>query len=117
MTEEVHFWRLLRDDGGQIKTWRLVDANPPTLATWGRTLDEIRGKTTDEIFRPGATDHYMPVVQKIMTEGMRSSFEDYFPHLDKYFRFASVPLGDYFITTGAASPASRRRERHSAKPR
>ena len=102
MTEEVHFWRLIRDEAGTIKTWRLVDANPPTLSSWGRTsLDEIRGKTTDEIFGPGAADHYMPVVQKIMTEGVPYSFEDYFPDLDKYFRFTSVPLKDYFITTGA----------------
>jgi len=100
MTEEVHFWRLIRDDNGQIMTWRLVDANPPTLITWGKTLDEIRGKTTDEIFGPGASEHYMPIVRKIMTEGVPYSFEDYFTHLDKYFRFTSIPLGDYFITTG-----------------
>ncbi len=43
----------------------------------------------------------MPIVQRIMTEGVPHSFEDYFPNLDKYFRFTSVPLGDYFITTGA----------------
>jgi PAS domain S-box-containing protein len=102
MAEEVHFWRVVRDEAGLVKTWRLVDANPPTLDTWGRSsLDEIREKTTDEIFGPGAADHYMPVVQKIMTEGVPHSFEDYFPNLDKYFRFTSVPLGDYFITTGA----------------
>jgi len=101
MTEEVHFWKLVRDEDGRIKTWRLVDANPPTLATWGKTLDEIKGKTTDEIFGPGAADHYMPVVQKIMTEGVPYSFEDFFPNLDKHFRFTSVPFGDYFITTGA----------------
>ncbi len=29
MTEEVHFWQLVRDEEGRIKTWRLVDANPP----------------------------------------------------------------------------------------
>ena len=101
MTEEVHFWKLVRDEHGRIKTWRLVDANPPTLKTWGRTLDEIRGKTTDEIFGPGATEHYLPVVQKIMAEGSPYFFEDYFPHLDRHFRFASVPVGDCFITTGA----------------
>ena len=101
ITEEVHFWKLIRDEEGRIKTWRLVDANPPTLKTWGKALDEIKGRTTDEIFGPGATDHYMPVVQKIMTEGIPYSFEDYFPNLDKYFMFTSVPLGDYFITTGA----------------
>jgi PAS domain S-box-containing protein len=102
MAEEVHYWRLVRDETGRIRTWRLVDANPPTLRTWGRiSLDEIKGKTTDEIFGPGSTDHYLPVVQKIMTEGVPYSYEDYFPNLDKYFRFTSVPLGEYFITTGA----------------
>ena len=102
MAEEVHFWQLVRDEAGQIKTWRLVDANPPALKTWGRTtLDEIKGKTTDAIFGAGATEHYMPVVQKIMSEGVPHSFENYFPNLDKHFRFTSVPIGDYFITTGA----------------
>jgi PAS domain S-box-containing protein len=40
-------------------------------------------------------------VQKIMTEGIPYSFEDYFPSLDRHFQFTSVPIGDYFITTGA----------------
>jgi len=101
MTEEVHFWALVRDAEGRIETWRLVDANPPALGTWGRALDEIKGKTADEIFGPGATAHYLPVVQKIMVEGAPHSFEDYFPNLDRYFRFTSIPLGDHFITTGA----------------
>jgi PAS domain S-box-containing protein len=101
MTEEVHFWKLVRDEEGGIKTWALVDANPPTLKTWGKSLDEIKGKTTDEIFGPGATEHYRAVVEKIMTEGVPYSFEDYFLHLDKYFRFTSIPLGEYYITTGA----------------
>jgi PAS domain S-box-containing protein len=102
MTEEVHYWELVRDAAGEIKTWKLVDANPPTLRTWGRTsIEEIRGKTTDEIFGPGATEHYMPTVRKLMAEGVPHVFEDYFPNLDKHFRFTSVPLGDHFITTGA----------------
>ena len=102
MTEEVHFWQLVRDEAGEIKTWRLVDANPPTLKTWSRgTLDEIKGKTTEEIFGPGSAEHYMPVVQKIMSQGVPYTFEGYLPNIDKHFRFTSVPLGDYFITTGA----------------
>jgi PAS domain S-box-containing protein len=101
MAEEVHFWKLERDQSGKIKTWRLVDANPPTLRTWGRqSVEEIRGKTADEILGPGSTRHYMPVVQKVMTEGVSYSYEDYFANLDKYFRFTTVPFGDYFITTG-----------------
>lgn len=111
MTEEVHFWRVVRDENGNIKTWRLVDANPPTLRTWGRAAaDEIRGKTTDEIFGPGATEHYRGIIQKIMAEGVPHSYEDYFPNLDKYFRFTSVPLGEYFITTGADITAIKKAE-------
>jgi PAS domain S-box-containing protein len=111
MTEEVHFWKLVRDEQGRIRTWRLVDANPPALQTWGRgTLAEIRGKTTDEIFGPGAAEHYRPVVEKIMSEGVSHSFEDYFSHLDKHFRFSSVPLGEYFITTGADITAIKKAE-------
>ena len=102
MTEEVHFWKVVRDGQGRIETWTLVDANPPALKTWGRTtVEDIRGKTTDEIFGPGSTEHFLPVVEKVMTEGVPHVYEDFFSPLDKYFRFATVPLGEYFITTGA----------------
>ena len=100
MTEEVHVWKIIFDEG-RIKTWRLVDINPPGLKTWDKSLDEIKWKTTDEIFGPGATKHYLPIVNKIINEDIPYSYEDYFPHLDKYFRFTSVPMGDYFITTGS----------------
>jgi PAS domain S-box-containing protein len=101
MAEEVHFWQVVRDGQGDIQTWRLVDANPPALRTWGKTLDQIRGKTADEIFGPGSTDHYRGVVRKVMAEGVPHAFEDYFPNLDRHFRFTTVPLGEFFITTGA----------------
>jgi len=122
MTEEVHFWRVVRDAAGRIETWRLVDANPPALSTWGRkTLDEIRGKTTDEIFGPGATEHYMGVVRKVMEEGVPLGFEDYFPNLDRYFRFTTIPLGEHFITTGADITAIKKAqlvlEEHNAELR
>jgi PAS domain S-box-containing protein len=111
MAEEVHFWQLVRDETGEIKTWRLVDANPPALRTWGKPgIESVRGKTTDEIFGPGMADHYVPVVRKIMTEGRPHSFEDFNPILNRHFRFTSVPLGEYFITTGADVTAIKKAE-------
>ncbi|AMV17383.1 PAS domain-containing protein [Planctomyces sp. SH-PL14] len=101
MAEEVHYWKVERDERGRITTWRLVDANPPALRTWGKSLDAIRGRTTDEIFGPGSTEHYRAVVEKVMAEGIPHAYEDYFPALDRHFRFTTVPVGDYFITTGA----------------
>jgi PAS domain S-box-containing protein len=101
MMEEVHFWKLVRGSDGCITTWRLVDVNPPALKAWNRTLDQVKDKTPDEIFGPGSTDHSMPVVKKIFTEGVPCSYEDSFPNLDRHYQFTSVPLGDHFITTGA----------------
>ena len=111
MAEEVHVWRLVRDEQGNILTWCLVDANPPALKSWGRTLDAIRDKTPDEIFGPGSTEHFLPVVTKIMAEKISHTFEDYFPPVEKYFRFTSVPLGDCFMTTGADITARKRAEK------
>ena len=98
MTEEVHFWQLVRDREGRIMTWRLVDANPPALITWGKSREDVLGKTTDEIFGPGATGHYLPSRAEIMTEGVPYRFEDFFPNLDRYFLLRAFLSGDYFIT-------------------
>jgi PAS domain S-box-containing protein len=101
MAEEVHYWRVERDGRGRVVSWRLVDANPPALKTWGKSLDDVRGRTTDEIFGPGSTEHYRAVVERVMAEGVPHAYEDYFPNLDRHFRFTTVPVGDHFITTGA----------------
>lgn len=101
MVEEVHFWKVVRDADGKIKTWRLVFANKSALATWQRSsLEEIANKTTDEIFGDGASMHYMPIVEKIMDEDQTYTYQDYFPNINRHFRFTSIPLGEYFITTG-----------------
>jgi diguanylate cyclase (GGDEF)-like protein/PAS domain S-box-containing protein len=101
LTAEIHIWHIVRDEIGNVETWRLVYVNRPALKTWGfESLEEIKGKTTDEIFGEGSTEHYLAVVKKITEENVPHSFTDYFEHLDKHFRFTSIPFGDYFITTG-----------------
>ena len=111
MTEEVHLWELVRDAQGEIRTWRLVDANPRTLKTWDRpSLAEIKGKTIEEIFGPGLKEHYLPSVRKTMAEGIPYSFEEYVPYLGRYFQFNSIPLGNFFITTGTDITAIKQAE-------
>lgn len=101
LTEEVHIWKLIRDKDKKIETWKLVYVNPPALKTWGFTsLSEIENKTTDEIFGDGATEHYLPIIQNIFQKNKPHTYRDFFPNIQKYFRFTSIPLGDYFITTG-----------------
>jgi PAS domain S-box-containing protein len=108
MVEEVHSWELVRDEHGRIATWRLKDANPPALKTWGWALEDIRGKAADEIFGPGATAHYLPIVEKVMREGVPHAYEDYLPNLERHFRFTTVPLDEAFITTGTDITAMKR---------
>ncbi|MDV3502742.1 putative bifunctional diguanylate cyclase/phosphodiesterase [Marinobacter sp. M-5] len=109
---EVHIWQLVRDDTGRIKTWRLLDANPCALRNWGKTLAEVRGKTTDEIFPGvGATEMFLPIVEKIFREGKPYFWETYFEGTDQTLQMSSIPLDDLFISTGIDVSYIRRSER------
>ncbi len=109
---EVHIWRLVRDDDGNIKTWRLLNANPAALKSWGRSLADIRGLTTDEIF-PGveATATFLPIVEKIFRERRPHSWEVYFEGTDQTLQMTSIPVGEVFISTGVDVSQIRRSER------
>ncbi|PLX66662.1 MAG: hypothetical protein C0602_11370 [Denitrovibrio sp.] len=97
---EVHLWKLVRDEQGYIKTWRLVNANPAALKAWGKTLSEVIGKTTDDIFSHNATEQFMPIVEKIFSEGKPYTWEAYFQPTDENLHMTSVPFGEYFMSTG-----------------
>lgn len=97
---EVHLWKLVRDGHGSIQTWKLVEINPAALKAWGKTRSEIIGKTTDEIFSHDATEHFMPIVKKIFSEGRPHTWETFFPPTDQFLYMTSVPFGEYFISTG-----------------
>ena len=100
MTEEVRLWKMQRNERGAVETWTLVDANPPVLRSWGKSIDEVVGKTPGEIFGSDLVDNFRPVVDKILSSGAPHSFETFVQTVKKYFKFTAVPLGDYFITTG-----------------
>ena len=109
---EVHIWALVRDGEGRIQTWRLLDANPAALRSWGKSLAEIQGKTTDEIF-PGveATATFLPIVEKIFRERRPHSWEVYFKGTDQTLQMTSIPLDEVFISTGVDVSPIRRSER------
>ena len=50
LSAEVHIWQLIKDSSGKITSWKLIDANPTALKAWGKNLDDIKGKKTEEIF-------------------------------------------------------------------
>ena len=105
-------WDVVRDGEGEIVTWRLVDANPIALRSWGRSLDEIVGRTTDEIF-PGAhaVETFLPVVREIMETGTPREWEVDFPETGQILRMVSFPVGESFISTGFDVTELRTKER------
>ena len=101
LTEEVRFWEVERDEAGLVRTWRLLDANPPALRAWGRTsVAELRGKTADEV-SPGSASRYVDSVRRAMAEKVPVTQEDHFPELGRYVRSTFIPIGERFISTGS----------------
>ena len=101
MLHEVHVWELVFDDHGNIRTWKLADANPAALKSWNKTLPEVIGKTPDEMFPDSnATEQFLPIVEKIYREGIPHRWESYFPDTGQFLHMISASFGDYFISTG-----------------
>jgi CheY-like chemotaxis protein len=101
MTEEVHLWRVVRDDAGQIVSWRLVDANPVALRAWGRTRDEVIGKRPEEIWPD--TDPvrlFKPIVEKVFADRSVYTWEESFPGTNQVLLMSTVSFGEYFFSVG-----------------
>jgi PAS domain S-box-containing protein len=98
---EVHIWELLRGRDGEIVTWKLVDANPLALESWGRSLEEVAGLTADEVF-PGAnaTETFLPIVSEIMETGVPKAWETDFDGTGQVLQMVSYPVGEFFVSTG-----------------
>ncbi len=108
---EVHMWQVVRDASGNIVTWKLVDANPNALQSWGKTLHEVVGLTTDEIFPGvGASDTFMPIVKQIMATGTPREWEIEFPVTNQILHMVSFPVGEFFVSTGFDVTAQRKQE-------
>jgi PAS domain S-box-containing protein len=101
MAQEVHFWKLVRDENGEILTWKLEDANPSALFGWKKSRDEVLGKKANDVFDGyDATSLFMPIVQKIFKDMKPHSWETKYEATGQHLFMTSVPFDDYFITTG-----------------
>ncbi len=100
MLQEVHLWEIIRNERGEIETWKLLDINPAAEKAWGVSRDDVLGKTTEEIFSPSARDLFMPIVQKIFNEGIPHEWETYFPDKKQYLHMTSASWDKYFVSTG-----------------
>ncbi|MDA0977692.1 MAG: HD domain-containing protein [Proteobacteria bacterium] len=112
MLFEVHIWELVRNQEGEILSWRLVGANPAALKTWGKTLDEVKGKLTDETFPDAhAVKQFLPIIRKIFQESVPQVWESYFQGTDQVLSMISIPVGERFISCGVDVTPLRTTER------
>jgi PAS domain S-box-containing protein len=100
LAEEVHLWEVSRNEQGDFTAWTLIDVNPTALQKWNKTKEEVIGKTPNEIFGVDAIQQFKPIVEKLFETGEPHEWLEHFPPTDQYLKMKSVPLGDYFISTG-----------------
>ena len=101
LPHEVHVWKLVRNEDGSIRTWKLDHANPAALNAWSKSLDDVIGRTPHEIFGDEkATERFMPIVQKIFDENEPYFWEEEYPATGQTLQMVSIPYGDHFISTG-----------------
>lgn len=100
LLDEVHLWQVVRDESGKIKTWELIDANPPALSSWNKEREEVIGKVASEIFDYDAEKQFMPIVEQIIETQQPYSWEQFFEPTNQYLSMNSVPFNDYFLSTG-----------------
>lgn len=100
LIDEVHLWKIVKDKTEKITGWQLVDANPSALKAWGKSINDVIGKTAIEIFGADAYGQFMPIVEEIFKTYKPYHWENYFASTGQYLQMESIPFGDYVISTG-----------------
>jgi PAS domain S-box-containing protein len=100
LVDEVHIWKIIRDDHGSITNWVLKDVNNSALENWDKKKSEVIGKTPNEIFGSDVQSEFFPIVQKIFSTGRPERWEKYFKQTGQYLSMDSIPLKEHFISTG-----------------
>lgn len=100
LVDEVHLWKLIRNESNEIVNWELIDANPAALKSWRVKRTKVVGKTAIEIFNYNAVDQFLPIVKKIFKTKKPYAWEEYFEPTGQYLSMTSIPFNDFFISTG-----------------
>lgn len=101
LTEEVHLWKVLRDDAGAIISWRLIDANPAALSAWKRERDEVVGKRSDKIWpEADPIGLFKPIVEKVFSERSNYTWEQRFSGTNQILLMTTVSFDEYFFSVG-----------------
>ncbi len=98
--EEVHIWKLVRDEEGKIIDWVLVDANPMTLRNWNMNKDQVLGMSVNAIFDYDAVNQFLPTINSMFQKREPHFWEQYFPPTKQILQMTSIPFDEMYISTG-----------------
>jgi PAS domain S-box-containing protein len=74
--------------------WRILYANPPAEAAFGRRLDEIAGKVLWEAFPTARDPLFVDRLRQVARERRGQTFEALSPTLKRWIEVRSLPSGD-----------------------
>jgi PAS domain S-box-containing protein len=97
---EMHKWKLVHDADGEIKSWVLKEVNSIALQAWGKTKEEVIGKTPNEIFKFDAISQFMGIVQNIFKTKEAYTWIEYFEPTNQYLEMTTFPEGNCFSSIG-----------------
>ena len=100
--EMITIYEVERDDEGRIVELRLIDGNPSFVRTAKyASIDEIRTKTSSEIFGREWADNHLQAIQEAMDRNEVRTQEVHLNESDCYYITTIVPLdANTYIGTG-----------------
>jgi PAS domain S-box-containing protein len=100
LVDEVHVWKIIKNEDDTIVNWELVDINASALKSWNKSRTDVVGKTAYDIFGEIAIKEFKPLVQQIFTTGQPYRWVRYFEATSQYLSMDSIPFKEHFISTG-----------------
>jgi PAS domain S-box-containing protein len=99
MKDEVHLWKPVNDAAGRPVDLALVDMNAAGLKAWGKTLEEMKGRTAGELLGPEVIEPYRALMASILEEGRPLTSRTLIEVRGRFMRCTTVPVGGYLLVT------------------
>jgi PAS domain S-box-containing protein len=79
------FYRLVRDEAGEIVDWELQAINPPAAASIGGKPADFLGRRATELFGPEVMRDYITLSREVVASGAPRTFETYFEANQRHY--------------------------------
>jgi PAS domain S-box-containing protein len=98
MREGAILHKIIHDDNGLPSDYILLEANPAMETNLGLAMASVIGKTSRDAYGHKEAP-YLEIYARVAETGIPTSFETYFPPMNKYFSISvSSPEKGYFVT-------------------